>query len=159
MFKRKKKEDGQPDVELPITPMLDMAFQLLTFFIFTYNPGGLEGHLDLTLPASTGQEPPIANVEPPAAEPALAPAVVKIRLHTLHDGVNNGALAYPIELDEFVGRQIFGDLETLTRELKKRGDVRRIDLSCEDGLKWEGVISVMEACRAGGVNNIGFTNG
>jgi biopolymer transport protein ExbD len=26
------------DVEIPVTPMLDMAFQLLTFFILTYHP-------------------------------------------------------------------------------------------------------------------------
>jgi biopolymer transport protein ExbD len=44
---------GEPSIEivLPITPMLDMAFQLLTFFIFTYNPSGLEGVMDLSLPS------------------------------------------------------------------------------------------------------------
>ena len=26
------------EVDIPVTPMLDMAFQLLTFFIFTYHP-------------------------------------------------------------------------------------------------------------------------
>ena len=33
--KKKKKEES---IEIPITPMLDMAFQLLTFFILTYHP-------------------------------------------------------------------------------------------------------------------------
>jgi len=35
MFRRRKARD-QAEVELPITPMLDMAFQLMVFFIFTY---------------------------------------------------------------------------------------------------------------------------
>jgi biopolymer transport protein ExbD len=29
-----------------ITPMLDMAFQILAFFIMTYHPSNLEGHID-----------------------------------------------------------------------------------------------------------------
>jgi len=33
----------QVEVEVQITPMLDMAFQLLTFFILTYRPAPTEG--------------------------------------------------------------------------------------------------------------------
>ena len=46
-----RKAESGPEVELPITPMLDMAFQLLMFFILTYRPSMLEGHLALSLPA------------------------------------------------------------------------------------------------------------
>lgn len=42
----------EPD--LPITPMLDMSFQLLAFFITTFNPTPTEGHLDVGLPAEKG---------------------------------------------------------------------------------------------------------
>ena len=31
---------------LIITPMLDMSFQILAFFIMTYNPSALEGHIN-----------------------------------------------------------------------------------------------------------------
>ena len=37
MFQKKRKSTSE-DVEIPVTPMLDMAFQLLTFFILTYHP-------------------------------------------------------------------------------------------------------------------------
>ena len=44
---------GPPDeVAFPVTPMLDMAFQLLAFFIFTFKPPTAETHLDLDLPAT-----------------------------------------------------------------------------------------------------------
>jgi biopolymer transport protein ExbD len=33
-----RKKPKSEDVEIPVTPMLDMAFQLLTFFILTYHP-------------------------------------------------------------------------------------------------------------------------
>ena len=38
------------DVELNTASMLDMAFQLLTFFILTFRPPPLEGQLAMTLP-------------------------------------------------------------------------------------------------------------
>jgi biopolymer transport protein ExbD len=44
--KHKKTSDG---VEVPITPMLDMAFQLLTFFVLTYRPMPTEGQFLMNL--------------------------------------------------------------------------------------------------------------
>jgi biopolymer transport protein ExbD len=38
-------------VTLPITPMLDMTFQLLFFFIINFHPADLEGQLDMALPS------------------------------------------------------------------------------------------------------------
>jgi biopolymer transport protein ExbD len=35
--------------EIPITPMLDMAFQLLTFFVLTYRPAPSEGQIIMNL--------------------------------------------------------------------------------------------------------------
>jgi len=39
-------EDGGVNLSIIITPMLDMAFQLLAFFVMTYHPSALEGHID-----------------------------------------------------------------------------------------------------------------
>ena len=51
------------DVTLPITPMLDMSFQLLSFFIITFHPMPTEGQLSVNLPkvdaADKPQEDPI----------------------------------------------------------------------------------------------------
>ena len=44
---RRKKQEG---VELNLAAMLDMAFQLLTFFILTFRPAPVEGQVDLLLP-------------------------------------------------------------------------------------------------------------
>jgi biopolymer transport protein ExbD len=52
---RRKKPD---DVELNLAAMLDMAFQLLTFFILTFKPAPVEGEIDLRLPPPE----PITNV-------------------------------------------------------------------------------------------------
>jgi biopolymer transport protein ExbD len=54
-MKRKK----PADVELNLAAMLDMAFQLLTFFILTFKPAPVEGQVDLRLPPPE----PIAQVK------------------------------------------------------------------------------------------------
>jgi biopolymer transport protein ExbD len=51
MSRRRKKYRGNTDaVELNLAAMLDMAFQLLTFFILTFKPAPVEGQLSLRLP-------------------------------------------------------------------------------------------------------------
>jgi biopolymer transport protein ExbD len=45
-----RKRRKQEDVALNLAAMLDMAFQLLTFFILTFKPAPMEGQIDLRLP-------------------------------------------------------------------------------------------------------------
>jgi biopolymer transport protein ExbD len=69
MRHRRKTVVGATEVDLPITPMLDMAFQLLVFFIVTYHPANLEAHIDGTLlpPTKTGVNTPKPNDPPPVS--------------------------------------------------------------------------------------------
>jgi biopolymer transport protein ExbD len=46
--KRKRRQQG--DVELNLAAMLDMAFQLLAFFILTFKPAPVEGQILLRMP-------------------------------------------------------------------------------------------------------------
>ena len=69
---RKSKQD---EVEVPITPMLDMAFQLLTFFVLTYQPAPTEGQFAMNLlPAAPvldmNAPPPDSNSPPNDSIPA-----------------------------------------------------------------------------------------
>ena len=45
-------DNVEPD--LPITPMLDMSFQLMAFFIFTFRPAPTEGQISMALPKEDG---------------------------------------------------------------------------------------------------------
>lgn len=47
-MRRKRRRQGE--VELNLAAMLDMAFQLLTFFILTFKPAPVEGQVLLRLP-------------------------------------------------------------------------------------------------------------
>lgn len=47
---RRRRRRSQEGVELNLAAMLDMAFQLLTFFILTFKPSPVEGEVGLRLP-------------------------------------------------------------------------------------------------------------
>lgn len=47
---RRKRRRSQGEVELNLAAMLDMAFQLLTFFILTFKPAPIEGQVLLRMP-------------------------------------------------------------------------------------------------------------
>src|SRR6186713_3046719 len=49
-MRRKRKRRQQGDVELNLAAMLDMAFQLLAFFILTFKPAPVEGEVLLRMP-------------------------------------------------------------------------------------------------------------
>ncbi len=67
-----------PGVQLStiITPMLDMAFQILAFFIMTYHPSSLEAHIPGALPEND-------RVHRPGAGPVLEPEL-EVPVDPLH---------------------------------------------------------------------------
>ena len=56
-MRRHKKKRNQGDVELNLAAMLDMAFQLLTFFILTFKVNPIEGQISLKLPPPEAIQP------------------------------------------------------------------------------------------------------
>jgi biopolymer transport protein ExbD len=65
---------SRQDVELNVASMLDMAFQLLTFFILTFHPPAMENQLGLRLPPA---QPRGCNPHP-ASVPILSTLTVTV---------------------------------------------------------------------------------
>ncbi|ADG68948.1 Biopolymer transport protein ExbD/TolR [Planctopirus limnophila DSM 3776] len=66
------------NVELNMAAMLDMAFQLLAFFILTFTPSPIEGQFALKLP------PPVAQTQPETLTPASNDAEAMLDLQAIH---------------------------------------------------------------------------
>src|SRR4051812_236618 len=80
---KRRDSSGGSRVVLPVTPMLDMTFQLLFFFIINFNPADQEGLLDMALAPVKGGAGPGVQVEPPA-NPGLEPADVIVSVRAGH---------------------------------------------------------------------------
>jgi biopolymer transport protein ExbD len=107
------------EVELNLAAMLDMAFQLLTFFILTFRPAPIEGQLALNLPPPV----PVTNVQPDQAvdadtgEQGLASTnslVITVRADG--NGVVNSVSVGPGRV--FVGPANATNLHELDRQLR-----------------------------------------
>ena len=99
--------------ELPITPMLDMSFQLLAFFVITYKPATLEGSLSMSLP-KPGSDTPAQQINSEILdEDKDEPITVRVP--------SNGSgliLAYELNSANAAEPQRFPDSDKLLIELK-----------------------------------------
>jgi biopolymer transport protein ExbD len=93
----RKREHDETGVNLGIiiTPMLDMSFQILAFFIMTYHPSALEGHFDIKLLppklATKGAAMP-SDTLPPANEDPELNDVLTVTVKTVGKGQQENAL-------------------------------------------------------------------
>src|SRR5947209_19095011 len=91
----RRKAAGLLEPELPITPMLDMSFQILFFFVMIYHPSALEVQLDLKLPVGPVV---IDNLEPipppgPLADVTVVVGTQRDRMH--HGGISHLVVQAP----------------------------------------------------------------
>lgn len=142
------------EVMFPVTPMLDMAFQLLAFFVLTFQAPSAETHLDLHLPAT-----PLAM---PGAPKGKAEPLPSRRVDT--DLEND--LFVRAEADDLgdlrsirLGEATLPDLKTLGDRLRRyveilEGRPLRVRLVADDHLRYEEAARVLAACSTAGVANV-----
>ena len=126
--------------------MLDMAFQLLAFFILTYQPGRVEGCISIRMPPSTPVTRPDSSgsgAPTPNEATALAGAVsLQITVTAEKDG---GIAAIR------VGETPVTDLRKLEQKLRSIADLSKtpfdqVQLKVSRNLEYENVLKVIDVC-------------
>jgi biopolymer transport protein ExbD len=142
------------EVQFPVTPMLDMAFQLLAFFILTFQAPSAETRLDLYLPAA-----PVTLSGSPAGEAPLRPtrkADVELETDLL-------VRAESDDLGELkslkLGDAVLASVEVLGERLRRYSEVLegkplRVLLVADDRLQYEAAARLIGTCSAAGVSAI-----
>lgn len=138
-----------------VTPMLDMAFQILAFFVFTYNPAALEGQFPISLAqgetAGEKENKPdekVATDQPTELKSTLfieARAREKGRLGSLKVGTAN------IEPDANETDRTEGLIKALAKEMielkKTNPSEDRITIKGTPTLRWEEMMRVIDTAR------------
>src|SRR5262249_5202536 len=134
------------EVLFPVTPMLDMAFQLMAFFVLTFQAPSAETHLDLDLPATPLALPgaPRGNSEP--VPPRRVETDLENDLFVRVTGDDLGDLK-AIRL----GEAEIPDLKVLGDRLRRyveilEGRPLRVRLVADDHLRYEEATRVLAAC-------------
>ena len=138
-------------------PMLDMAFQLLAFFIITFKPPSAETHLDLDLPAT-----PVALPSASRGDAQPIPA------RNVDTDLENDLLVRA-EADDLgdlkvlkLGEAPVPDLATLGKRLRLYtqlldGKPLRVRLVADDKLRYEPAARIIAVCSSAGVGAIRLT--
>jgi biopolymer transport protein ExbD len=134
MSRPSKRPRPPEEVAFPVTPFLDMAFQLLAFFILTFRPPSPETILDLYLPSA-----PVALPESPRGEvkaPNLDDPDLDTDLLVHAEADANGSLA-SLRLGETPVDSVV-DLETRLRKYAGllKGKSLRVRLVAPDRLRF-----------------------
>lgn len=118
-MKRKKRGGQHEEVSLNLAAMLDMAFQLLAFFILTFKPAPVEGQINLNLPPPRPIAPETPqNVEPPEGDD-LGPAPAHTLTITIVSAGNGQVASIQVGLAKlFDGALDVNRLKMLDRRLK-----------------------------------------
>lgn len=167
MTRRRNHEPG-PEVNLPVTPMLDMTFQLLTFFIFTYHPSAMEGQMEMTLPGggeAKAKDKQDVNPDSVSDPDIKSETTVTVKVRTVTGDENAGAIVFPIEVDVKDGlakgsvssiKELEAYLKSLMNEKKLVSESDGVKVEAQNKLKWACVVEVMDACKNAGLSNVGF---
>jgi len=177
MSSQRRRPEKGTEITLPITPMLDMSFQLLFFFISTFKlPTDPEGTLDLSMPS---QATPMANdmalidpskssaddkpnlksyilikVENPKSEAALDEDVGDV---TPSYKGKNETMSVAWSKGKYDMKELTDKLQSYIDEAKGTDDtITGVKIQGASALKFKAVVRVMDACRKAGLKDISF---
>ena len=145
---------GPPEsVPFPVTPMLDMAFQLLAFFILTFQAPSPETRIDLDLPA-TASALPGPGQRQGQARPQRGDEDLETDLLIRAVADDDGGLE-SLKLGEatLLGVDSLGDRLRRYATLLN-GRPLRVLLLADDSLRYEEAAKIIGMCSAAGVSSV-----
>ncbi|MBU0678261.1 MAG: biopolymer transporter ExbD [Verrucomicrobia bacterium] len=129
--RQRKRPVFQTNSEIPMTPMIDIVFQLLIYFLVTFKPVDVMAHLDVFRPS------PEAKKEQLDTPPNL------IRVVIYEDGFTINEK--PVDLDS---------LDSLLSKLAGIDRDQTILLMCTAHSPHEKLIQVLDLCAKSGLRNL-----
>lgn len=149
----RKKKRGSDGVKLNLAAMLDMAFQLLAFFILTYRPAPVEGQLALHLPPPSPltKDAPLnaakqENKGPPV-RPGVEAIVIVVRATPGGTVQSMTMMGAPVFSGPATSRNLL-TLDQKLRDLMKYKDppFEQVVIRVGKELKYEELMKVVDVC-------------
>ena len=142
------------EIEVQITPMLDMAFQLLTFFILTYHPSPTEGQFALNLmPAQAVAKPdeaPTAEAPPSDGTPPALKSVTT----TLRADAEGNLAGIVMGDNEVAPDKVQDEVKRLYKDPSLPFDQALIQV--DPKLKYAALMTIVDAFSKEGVTKVSF---
>jgi biopolymer transport protein ExbD len=151
-MRRRRRHKGTDKVDLNLAAMLDMAFQLLAFFILTFRPAPVEGYLQLKLPPPV----PMTDVQAGTNDHSTALAGVP-STETLHlvvtsdaagtvDRVSVGRTGKPLVNGPLDRETVLVLQEKMKFILEAETEVSHVQLAVDGRLHYEELMKIIDCC-------------
>lgn len=164
--KRKTGDSAGVNLNIVITPMLDMTFQLLFFFVLTFKPAqAMEGKMEFSLPASgeaRAMRPEDVDPNKPSDADLALPAQLTVVVKTQNTGAVGDGNISALIVKSVDGEQAVPNLAALEEYLRRKREGEQISnkadikIEADSKLKYAGIIEVMDACIRSGFERVGF---
>lgn len=149
-----KKRKNDIEIELPITPMLDLAFQLLTFFILTYNPAPPENQFAMSLlPVAMKTQATGSGAE--SDTPTIASDVETIPV-TLLAGAGGSLAAIVVGDSEIEGADLIAAFRAQLRADYIGEGFDQATITVDGNLLYSELINVIDVFLGEGISKISF---
>jgi biopolymer transport protein ExbD len=135
MSRKRKRSDLRPG-ELNLTAMIDVAFQMLSFFLITAHPVAVLANLDVFRP-STDQTP---------SETRTPPRMIRIQVFSDGFRINDRPVEFP-------------DLDRLLTKLAALDTTQTILITCASDSPHRRLIDVLDLCSKAGLVNLSVVSG
>ena len=150
-MRRKRRKRDQGTVEMNLAAMLDMAFQLLTFFILTFRPAPTEGQLSLNLPPPVAIQPKDAQANENNGNEAADVSLETLHLQVMANA-RGGVKQVILEASPVVqGEMDDANVQRLDRELRRIFGTKmiafdRIQIAVERQVRYGELMKVIDVC-------------
>ena len=149
--RRRKRKRDQGSVEMNLAAMLDMAFQLLSFFILTFRPTPIEGQLALNLPPPV----PLTQVEPNQKSGDGIGDVLALETLHLHVTANDqgDVSELKVEANSIIqGAFDEGNVQRLDKKLQSLFAIQqipydRIQIAVDGRLRYGELMKIIDVCH------------
>ncbi len=148
MRRYKKKPRTQGEVELNMAAMLDMAFQLLAFFILTFRPSAVEAQVSLRMPpAKATSEGQSGTIDLDKAPPEDLSQYLTMRVISRGGGeIDRIAIGNEGVSGDAPEKQVMGQLSALLGQKLNEGKYDGVTLQASRDLRYERLMQVIDIC-------------
>jgi biopolymer transport protein ExbD len=145
---RRKARGAHGTIELNMTAMLDMAFQLLAFFILTFQPGEIETQVSMRMPnekpVTQGSGLELELEPPPKMDDFSFPLVVSV--HASAEGDAGRITVGTQEFQNAPAEQLYASLNSEIESLVADTGYDRVNLLADEKLRYESLMRVVDVC-------------
>jgi biopolymer transport protein ExbD len=139
----RKKARGHDDVELNVAAMLDMAFQLLAFFILTFKPSPIESQIMMRLPDKAVTQAPSNSVSvTDVVDEGLA---VPISIYSTPEGEIEKLVIGERQLSAPTIEELIAEFRALLADIVQNGS-DTVNIRVGDDLRYERLMLLVDIC-------------